>query len=102
MMVKTDDLRRALFEIDNLLRTMRVAGVEYNLEHDDIDFLHRSRRSIIVLLDTRRKLNRHNVVSLKAWRDGSLITRQLTAEDYATMVRPSQFRCGATRPYLVS
>jgi len=102
MPVKSDDLRRALFEIDNLLRTMHVAGVEYNLEYDDIDFLQRSRRSIITLLEARRKMNLHAIVSLIGWRDGCAIMPRSSAEDDATMVRPSQFRCGATRPYVVS
>lgn len=102
MIAKSNDLRRTLFEINNLLQAMRVAGVANNLEHDDIDFLQRSRRSIVALLETRRKLNLRNIVSLKGWRDGSVIMPQITAEDYATMVRPSQLRRGIPRPYLVS
>lgn len=102
MIEKSDDLRRTLLEIDNLLQTMWDADVESNLEQEDIDFLQRSRRSIVALLETRRKLNLRNIVSLKGWRDGSVIIPQITTDDYATMVRPSQLRRRIPRPYLVS
>jgi len=102
MIAKCEHLRRTLLEIDSLLQTMHAAGVDNDPEHDDIDFLQHSRRSIIALLEARRKLNLHNIVSLKDWRDGRAMMSQFTAEDYATMVRPRQPRCGMLRPHLVS
>lgn len=102
MVEKSDDLRRALLEIDNLLYALRNAHGENNLEQDDIDFLQRSRRSIVTLLEARRKLNLHNIVSLKAWRYGSAVTPQYTAEDDATTARHSRPPRDAVRPHLVA
>lgn len=102
MITKSNDLRRTLFEINSLLQAMRVAGVANNLECDEIDFLERSRQSIVALLEARRKLNLHNIVSLRSWRDGRVIAPQFTDKDYATMAQPSQRPHGAPQPYLVS
>jgi len=102
MIAKSDDLRRCLSEIDHLLQALRTAGSNDALELDEIDMLDRSRRSIVSLLEARRKQNCHPVVSLQAWRDGSLLAAPFTAERYAAMAQISRPQRGAPRPYRVS
>jgi hypothetical protein len=102
MIAKSDDLRRSLGEIDHLLQALRAAGINDELELEEIDLLERSRRSIVNLLEARRKQNCHQVVSLQAWRDGSLLAPPFAAERYAAMAQASRPKPGAPRPYRVS
>jgi len=99
MFEKSKDLRRTVIEIDHLLQTMHIADVD--LDQGDVKFLQRSRRSIILLLEARQKLNLHKIVSLKGWREGSVIVPQVPAEEYPTMAQAILPRHKALRPYLV-
>lgn len=102
MIVKSEDLRRSLNEISNLLQALRAAGINGELELEEIELLERSRRSIVNLLEARRKQNRLPVVSLQAWRDGSLVAPPFAAEPYAAVAVANRPTPGAPRPYRVS
>ena len=102
MITKSEDLRRSLTEIDHLLHALRSAGVNDETELEEIELLERRRRSIVNLLESRRKQNRLPVVSLQAWRDGSPVAPPFSAERYAAVAQASRPTPGAPRPYRVS
>ncbi|MDE2165417.1 MAG: hypothetical protein KGJ66_03650 [Alphaproteobacteria bacterium] len=102
MIAKSEELRRSLNEINNLLQALRSLGARDDQEREEIEVLEQSRRSIVNLLESRRKQNRLPVVSLQAWRDGSLVAPPFAAERYAAVAQANQPASGAPRPYRVS
>lgn len=102
MIAKSEDLRRSLNEIDHLLHALRMAGANDELELEEIGLLERSRRSIVNLLEARRKQNLLPIVSLQAWRDGSLAAPPFNAERLAAAALAARPAPGAPRPYRVS
>ncbi len=102
MIAKSEELRRSLIENNNLLQALRSLGARDDQEREEIEVLEQSRRSIVNLLESRRKQNRHPVVSLQAWRDGSLVAPPFAAERYAAVAQVSRPAPGAPRPYRVS
>ncbi|GEM_PF-4006566 len=102
MIAKSEDLRRSLAEIEHLLQALRAAGDDCDGESQEIEQLERSRRSIMNLLDSRATQNRLSIVSLQAWRDGSLAAAPFSAERIAATALPSRPQPGAPRPYRVS
>ena len=98
MVAKSEDLRRSLNDIYNLLRALRAMGARDDQEREEIDVLEQGRRSIVNLLESRWQQNRQRVVSLQAWRDGSLVAPPFAAERSAVN-GPTP---GAQRPYRVS
>jgi len=102
MFMKSDDLRRSVWEIDHLLHTLRANAVGDTIDLDEIDLLECSRRTIVNMLEARRRQNSKPIVHLHAWRDGNLADLPMTADRSATMAQVSQPRRGRPRLYCVS
>jgi hypothetical protein len=102
MIAKSEDLRRSLNEINHLLEALRAAGSNDELEQEEIELLEGSRRSIANLLESRRKQNRLPIVSLQAWRDGSLVAPPFSSERFASLAQANRPSRGAPHLYRVS
>lgn len=102
MFAKSDDLRRSLCEIDQLLHALRANSVGQAIDLDEIDILENSRRSIVNLLEARRRQNSGTIVSLQAWRSGDLSVLPLSAERFASMAHVSHPQPGKPRLRCVS
>lgn len=102
MIAKSKDLRRSVNEISLLLEALRASSVHDDGALDEMEMLERSRRSLVSLLESRRKQNKLPIVSLQAWRDGNLAAPPFNAERLATVAAANRPAPGAPRPYRVS
>lgn len=88
MFAKSDDLRRSLSEIDQLLHALRASSIGHGVDLDEIDMLESSRRAMVNLLEARRRQNKAQIVSMQAWRNGDLSMLPLMAERFASLGHP--------------
>ena len=102
MIVKSDELRWSLSEIDRLLQSLHAADAHDEIALKEIEVLERSRQSIASLLDARQRQICQQVVSLQAWRDGIPVVPPFDAERYVTRARVNCPRPGAPRPFRIS
>ncbi|HYL49000.1 MAG TPA: hypothetical protein VET84_06515 [Stellaceae bacterium] len=68
-----------MWEIDHLLHTLRANAVGDTIDLDEIDLLESSRRSIVNMLEARRRQNAQSIIQMHAWRDGNLADPWLAA-----------------------
>lgn len=102
MFAKSDDLRRSLCELDQLLHALRASGSGHGADLDEIDMLESSRRAMVNLLEARRRQNKAQIVSLQAWRNGDLSMLPLSADRFASMGRISHPQPGKPLLHCVS
>ena len=102
MHAKSEDLRRSVNEINHLLEALRASSVADEEALVEIETLERTRRSLVNLLESRRKQNKLPIVSLQAWRDGNLTAPSFNAQRLAAMATANRPALGAPRPYRVS
>ncbi|MGB8183223.1 MAG: hypothetical protein WCF13_12725 [Stellaceae bacterium] len=102
MFIKSDDLRRSVWEIDHLLHTLRANSVGDIIDLDEIDVLECSRRTIVTMLEARRQQNSKPIVHLKAWRDGNLADLPMTADRVAVLSQATHPQPGRPRLHCVS
>ena len=86
MTATTEELRRNLHSIRHALVGLRYPGVaEDPILMDEIRRLETTSKAIQGLLETRRSLRRQPVISLLAWREGSLAAPPLGHRRAATL-----------------
>ncbi|HYL32833.1 MAG TPA: hypothetical protein VEU53_06780 [Stellaceae bacterium] len=102
MFVKSDDLRRSLWEIDHLLHSLRANAVGDTIDLDEIDVLESSRRTIVNMLEARRLQNSEPIVHLQAWCDGNLADLPMAADRSAVVSQATHPQPGQPRLHCVS
>lgn len=102
MFAKSDELRRSLCEIDQLLHALRANGAAHGIDLDEVEMLESSRRATVNLLEARRRQNTAQIVSLQAWRSGDLSILPPTTERFASMGHVSHPQRGKPGLHCVS
>jgi hypothetical protein len=102
MFIKSDDLRRSVWEIDHLLHTLRANSVGDIIDLGEFDVLECSRRTIVTMLEARRRQNSKPIVHLKAWREGNLADLPMTTDRSAVFSQATRPRPGRPRLYCIS